>query len=1569
LKKFLKIVKWFIISILLLIIALWFIVKIPAVQNWLGHKITDRLAKQLHTKVTVERISFSLFNYLNLEGLYVEDLHKDTLLYAGLAQVKITDWFFLKDRAELSYINLSNAVIHTNRQDSVWNYQFAIDAFSSKSKDSSTKKGIVLELKHAEMHNIVVTQKDAWMGETQNIRFKNLDLNANEINFSKQIIDIANLRIEQPFFSKAEYARLKPIDTTKTITDTSAVTKHWKLFGWNININELKIKDGTVQIDKQTNRTAYNYFDSKHLSFNNINADIDKLLWKSDTITLITDLTAKEKSGLQVNKFKAHIKAYPNTIEFNQFTLETPNSTVNNAIAFSFTNFTEDISAFMHSINITANLQDTKISSKDLALFAPNLANWNKDIKISGIVKGTVDNFKTQNLVLQIGTQSTLKGALSMVGLPDIKETFIDFNNGHLQTNYNDLSSFIPAIKNAKGIALPKLGSINYKGNFTGFINDFVTYGTLQTDLGLVQTDLNMKLPTGGAASYSGKIITEDFKLGSFLNNNHLGTVGFNGKIVGTGFNMNTLVATVDGVTTKLQYDNYTYQNISTKGTIQNKIFTGTIGANDPNLIATLNGIINFSGVTPVVDIKAHLDRANFKALQFLKEDYSLTGNVALNFSGNNIDNFDGSIKMDGATLKKDGRTLPFDYLTVTSTKTANGKELIVNSNEFEGFVKGRFTYNNIVTAFTTFLYQYYPSIFKQPSKIDSNQNFEFEVTTKNVEDYTKLLKQDITGLNDAHIKGSVNTLANVLEFHANVPYFGFGNYRVTKLILDGNGTIDSLAIVGNAERLSFKDSLDFYNTAIQTHTQNGQSFFTIASTSDNTLNEVNINGNIVLLGDNVQITFEPSDFTVNGAKWVLEKNGELILGKNIVTAENLKFVHNDQEIEIKNGPSGENGAYELIATVKNVEIGDFTPLFIKTNKFTGKLNGTITVDDPLGKPIISTISHVDQFWKDTDSIGRVDLTGNFNIATGKVVYTADSKNPDYKFFVDGFYNPKDSSGNTISNKIKLDGTNIRVVEPYLSSVFKDVKGTAVGELEIFGTTKRQYILGEIEIQDSLEMTVKYTNVKYVAQKGKVYFQPEVIDFSKLTLKDVLQNKAYVSRGRIYHDGFFKSMRLDVEMSSDKIMLLNTSKINNSTFYGYAVGDVKMKLKGPVDDLKMSVQVNDPADAKLVLNTTTQGKVLGKADYVEFKTYGREMNASKTTSSSNFGIDLALNANKNAEISVILDEIAGDNITARGTGLLNIGIQNSDLTIKGGYTVESGDYLFSLQSWFRKKFEIKSGSTITWSGDPYNAEININAGYIAKSISLNDLYNSLDNNVNFAPTDLLVSAKITEKLSKPLIKFNITVQDEKNSANTQVQNALDLIRKDENELIKQVAFLVLFDRLLPYGNNTKIGVEGPNLAINTISGLLAKQASNEITKLLQKQFGIQNISANIDFKTYSPSGLLAVTNGIAERAVSTLNIKKSWLDDRLTFNFSGNFDFGLLRTQSSTIQLLPNFQLEYKIRPDGSIVGTLFRREALDALQSESERNKRKSSGGGIAWRKESDDFWAILGLRKKKKK
>ena len=241
-------------------------------------------------------------------------------------------------------------------------------------------------------------------------------------------------------------------------------------------------------------------------------------------------ISGKERCGFEVKKLQTKLKFTPQQMEFKQLDLITNKSRLGNYYVMKYNNFTDDMNMFIHKVTLYGNFENSTVSSDDLAYFAPELKNWKKTFNVKGVAKGTIDNLKADKMLIK-SNNTVIDGDISLKGLPDIDQTFIEFNSRNLKTNYADITVIIPSLKQITYPQLSKLGEIVFKGNFSGYIKDFVAYGTINTNLGTVTGNVNMKLPINKPVEYLGKISTGGFQLGNFLGISQLGSIAFNGDI------------------------------------------------------------------------------------------------------------------------------------------------------------------------------------------------------------------------------------------------------------------------------------------------------------------------------------------------------------------------------------------------------------------------------------------------------------------------------------------------------------------------------------------------------------------------------------------------------------------------------------------------------------------------------------------------------------------------------------------------------------------------------------------------------------------------------------------------------------------------------------------------------------------------------------------------------------------------------------------------------------------------------------------------------------------------------
>ena len=96
-----------------------------------------------------------------------------------------------------------------------------------------------------------------------------------------------------------------------------------------------------------------------------------------------------------------------------------------------------------------------------------------------------------------------------------------------------------------------------------------------------------------------------------------------------------------------------------------------------------------------------------------------------------------------------------------------------------------------------------------------------------------------------------------------------------------------------------------------------------------------------------------------------------------------------------------------------------------------------------------------------------------------------------------------------------------------------------------------------------------------------------------------------------------------------------------------------------------------------------------------------------------------------------MDPIVGDNITFTGSGSMRANYYNKgDFNMYGTYTMDRGVYKLSMQEIIRKDLQLQEGSTLTFNGDPLDAQLDWHAKYTVNSASLNDLIPNASSFVN-----------------------------------------------------------------------------------------------------------------------------------------------------------------------------------------------------------------------------------------------
>ncbi len=1544
---------------LLFLFVFYGLLKIPSIQTWLVKEVTSKLSDALHTKVSVKAVDVQFFNTILIEGVMLEDLKKDTILYAGSIKGNVNDWFFLKDKITIKNIRLNDVVVKLYRTDSVWNYQFIEDYFASPTqKKKNNNYEVAIDLKELHFNNIRFSKIDAWLGDDMIANLGSLDVTTNIVDTKNKKIHIKEIHLEKPFFAQNSYHPKKPTDTItkKEIIKILADFK-WNNDGWEIKLDRLDLKDGAYKnYNKNAEASVEGRFDGGHLFFNNINATFKNLSFIHDTIKVNLLLATKERSGLQVKKLQSIVKFTPNIMEFDSLDLITNRSHIGNYYAMSYENFDQDFAEFLHNVKLEGKFKNTNINSDDLAIFSSTLQSWKKIINIEGAVKGALDNFSAKNITLSTGS-TYLEGNFALRGLPDINTTFIDFESKTLRTNYTEMLSFVPSLKKINTPVISKLGAVDFVGNFTGFINDFVAYGKFNTALGNITADVNMKTPSDKPAKYAGSIVSTGFKLGQFINEKTIGNIALNVKIDGVGFGLNELAEKITGKISEAEINGYNYKNIEVDGTVEKKLFNGHFAIDDPNLkITKLDGSINFLEKNPGFKLQAKLQKADLKSLGLTSDKFNLLGDFDLNFTGSNIDNFLGTATVKNASLQQASNKLSFDYLNINSEMLAGKKSLSVKTNELDANIAGNFNIAELPNAVRLMLSKYYPTYIKVPSSIvKRTQDFTFSLKTNNADEYIKLLDKKLGGFDNTTANGSFNLQKNDIVLNATVPSFSYDGKNFKNILVNSNGSKDTLVTEVAVEDIFINDDIHLPNSKINITTNNDLSIIKLNTSASKIFGDAELNASVKTIKDGVKIHFYPSTFVVNDKKWQLDKDGELTLQDNFIDASEVKFFHKDQAIILKTelDSTGATNDIHLVAQLKNIAIEDFAFVLPKNLSLKGNVTGSLTVTDIFKKQSLNFKGSANDLALNGKLLGKQDIETDVNTGIGSINWALKSNEKDYAYNITGKINYKDTTNNSLEINSNVDRLNINILKPYLQTIFSDIDGIANGQIQIKQSNNKLSIIGEPTISNG-SVTIGYTQVRYKFNNQVLHFGKNVIDLDGLKVKDTLGNDGELS-GKIYHQFFDEFSFNKVSFSTKKMLLLNTTKKDNNRFYGKVIGNATMTLDGDIANMKMNIE-GQPSltDSSHVYLPTGDTKEANSIDYIDFVPFGKMMEADKIgKAGSNLVVNLDLIANPACKIDVILDEETGDIIKAYGNGNLKIKAgTNEDLSINGKYELTKGDYIFNFQGLINKPFVLTKGSTITWNGDPLLAIIDMAATYTANNVDLSTLTSNASSSQSATKRkleDITIKSNLIGTLKKPDVSFDILLPDK--NEDFIIRKKLADLKNDANEMNKQVASLLLFSQFI----SNDQGLNSFSLATNSIGGMISSWLTAALNKTLERATkGI--ISGYIDVNPVLNSQQLSQ---IQTNIRSGVKVKVA---ENLYLLLSGNFDANSPITQAyNKGGITPDVSIEWLVNKDGTLRVVAFNRNAIDFTSGQ-----RNRSGLQFGLKKEVARFGDIFRTKKK---
>ena len=1344
----------------------------------------------------------------------------------------------------------------------------------------------------------------------------------------------------------------------------------------DLRINSILIRRGRMAYHVLSEEETPGKFNAKHIHLQNIIANISLKALSKDSINLgIKRLSLDEKvSGFSLKKMSLKLVANSRQTSIDNFAIELPETSLKLDTIHLIYDSLKAFDRFTEQVRFSFRTLPSQITLKDISPFLPALSHFKEPISLDMEVKGTVNQLTCSHLEITADNrQFRLKGDVALQDLSHPQDAYVFGTLSELTATTRGVGFLVRNLShdyNGVPPVLERLGNVSFRGEVSGYFTDIVTYGQLHTDLGGVNMDLKLSSDKSkGLFAYSGAVKTTDYKLGKLLANEQLGEITFNLDVHGRHVTDRLPVVELKGLIASVDYSRYRYENITLDGEYKQGGFNGKVALDDPNGSIYLNGDVNVSSRIPTFNFQAIINKLRPHDLNLTSKypDTEFSLKLRANFTGGSVDEMIGEINVDSLEFMSPEKQYFMNNMNIRASKQNNENQLRLTSEFLTASVEGKFQYHTLPASILNIMRKYVPSLILPPKKpIETHNNFQFDIHIYNTDILSTIFDIPLTVYTHSTLKGYFNDPLQRLRVEGYFPRLQYKNNfiesgmilcenpsdhiraRVRLTNLKKKGAVN-LSLDAQAKDDNISTTLNWGNSAAVTYS--GQ----LAAVAKFLRTE----GEKPLLKAMVEV--KPTDIILNDTLWQIHPS-QVVVDSGKVDVNNFYFSHQDRYVRI-NGRLSDNPQDSVKVDLKDINMGyvfDIASISDDVN-FEGDATGTAYASGVFKKPVMNTRLFIKNFSLNQGRLGDLNIYGEWDNenrgirldASIKDISTTPSR-------VTGIIHPlKPESG--LDLNIEANELNLKFLEHYMKSIANDIKGRATGKVHFYGKFKGLNLDGAVMTDASMNFDILNT---HFAIKDTILLAPTGLTFNNIHISDM---EGHSGRMNGYlHFQHFKNLNYRFEIQANNMLVMNTKESTDMPFYGTVYGTGNALLTGnAIQGLDVNVAMTTNRNSiftyingSVASATSNQFiKFVDKTprrtiqDSIQIISYYEQLQQKRQEAEEEQKTDIRLNilvdATPDATMKIIMDPVAGDYISGKGTGNIRTEFYNKgDVKMFGSYQINQGVYKFSLQEVIRKDFVIKNGSTITFNGAPLDANLDIQASYTVNSASLNDLIPEESSSIIQQPNvKVNCIMNLSGILVRPTIKLGIELPNERDEVQTLVRNYIST----EEQMNMQILYLLGIGKF--YTEDAR-----NNQNSNVMSSVLSSTLSGQLNNALSQVFETNNWNIGTNLSTGDKGWTDMEVEGI---------LSGQLLNNRLLIN--GNF--GYRDNPMANTNFVGDFEAEWLINRSGDI--------RLKAYNETNDRYYTKTNlttqGVGIMYKKDFNKwsdlfFWNKWKLRNKRK-
>lgn len=1552
----LKAILWVAVTLVLLLVVIAALIQIPAIQNKIVHLATTFISNKTHTRVEIKNISISIPKSVVIEGLYLEDIQNDTLLFAGKAIINIALYDLISSKLSISSFTLENANInlYSTAADSLFNYNFLMNAFgdSTTRTKNKPKSKWAFNINKVSLRNIRLRYDDEFEGISVTVVLRGLDLKMDKIDIAKSIYSIDKLLIEslkanvlvkkKANTEKKKSKSILPIIMAKDIkinNSNFAYSNEIRSQSLIASINRFEIKDGLADLQKEhiaakslvleDNSLAYlvndkpetkNTFDVNHLKISHLNLEATNLSYSLDeTLISIKKFSAIDQNQFLIAKFETEFSMNQHSISMKKLKAETTNSTIAADLTIQYSSL-KSLKDSIPFLVMNLELEDVSIKNADILYFKPQLINQpffkNKTniTTISGIVTGMVNNLNGENMLIKTGVGTLLKTDFNIAGLPDAETANYTFPNLKLLTIKRDIV-MMAGTAVPKSIEIPENLAINLA--FKGTIKSFESTIELSSSYG----SANLFVTIDKNENFRSKVSMTGFDLGRLLKDTAMyGPVTLTAETKGHGLDKNTITAKIDADVSNLYLNKYTYHNLLVDGKIHGQEFEGKVNLNDENAIFDFDGLVNLNPNQEQYKFRFNVQGADLQKLNFTKDDLRIGLTATADLKGGTLNKMNGTAGISSMIVARGEKVYALDSVVFASINEPNKSDLNISSALVGVKYSGNISPADLKAELSDFINKYFRfSDSIKTKKTSMPSDFTIEIQMHNHPILSQVLLPQLKEFEPGIIRGSFDSEKNELKLNATMKKIVYGKIEINDMEVIVNSDPAALHYKISGSNVS-NAQVKLDNILIDGKLENNRLFANVSSIADNQDKKLVIRTQITRDKSIYRLVLDPEDFYLMNNSWEVAADNYLEFGKDGFLIHHLFMNANESQINIASVHDKFND--DLNLAIKDFRLDDLSRIIEKdTSLVKGKMNGNVMlkrVNDSYGIIADATISNL--FFRDI-SIGNLSVKAD-NPTAERFDLDVNLTSTDNNLTAKGYYIPAGGK-NSISIQTDIQSLSMKTVEAFSMGQITETAGSLSGDFFIQGAAKAPEITGEL-VFNNVFFKPAMLNSRLELIHETFFLKEDGIYLKSFTLLDPEKNFATID-GTIKMNQF-KDFIFNLQVNTKDFLVLNTTAKDNKNFYGRMIIDSRIDLNGPISlpFIDGKLKMKKGSDFTFVVPENKLNTDRGE-DVVEFEDtlkrnsilYQEDRDIEQKYGFSGFELSSIVEIDKQATLRLLMDPASTDSLVVRGEAALSFEIDRSGkMSLTGAYNLDEGSYLVSLQSVIKRRFDINPGSTIIWNGDPLDAEISINATYSVRASPIDLVADQMtglsevDKGLYKQKYPFWVLLKLRGEILHPVISFEIQLPPEdKGILGGAVYAKLNILNEDPSSLNKQVFALLVLGRFIQENPlQTDANGRASTIVRSTVGKFLSaqlNQLSSNVVSGVELDFDIQSYD---DYSTGQAQGRTQVEIGL----------KKQLFNENLTIQVGGTVDVeGEKMKQNSASDITSDVNIEYKITKDG----------------------------------------------------